>query len=85
MDIFEYCYLYTAYVDDTIFFLKDETSVVYLSEKLKLLSGLSGLKPNTTKCEIAGIGVLKRVRAAVYGMKCIDLRNKAIEILGVYF
>ena len=36
---------------------------------------------NTTKCEIAGIGVLKGVQTAVCGMKCIDLRNEAIKIL----
>ena len=46
--IFEYCYLYTAYADDTTFFLKDENSIVYLSEKLKLFSDFSGLKPNNT-------------------------------------
>ena len=46
--IFEYCYLYTAYADDTTFFLKDENSIVHLSEKLKLFSDFSGLKPNTT-------------------------------------
>ena len=82
--IFEYCYLYTAYADDTIFFLKDENSIVHPSEKFKLLFDFSGLKPNTTKCEISG-GVLKGVQAVACGMKCNDLRNEAIKILGVYF
>ena len=82
---FEYCYLYTAYADNTTFFLKDENSIVDLSEKLKLFSDLSGLKPNTTKCEVAGIRVLKGVQVGNCGMKCIDLRNEAIKILGVYF
>ena len=36
IEIFEHCYLYTAYADDTTFFLKDENSIVHLSEKLKL-------------------------------------------------
>ena len=88
IEIFEYCYLYTAYPElfsDTTFFLKDENSIVHLSEKLKLFSDFSGLKPNTTKCEVAGIGVLKGVQVAVCGMKCIDLRNEAIKILGIYF
>ena len=75
----------TAYADDTTFFLKDEDSIVHLSEKFKLFSDFSGLKPNTTKCKVAGIGVLKGVQAAVCGVKCIDLRNPAIKILGVYF
>ena len=90
IEIFEYCYLYTAYADDTTFFLKDENSIVHLSEKLKLFSDFSELKPNITKCEVAGIGVLKRDHATVCGMavcnvKCINLRNEAIKILGVYF
>ena len=85
IEIFQYCYLYTAYADDTTFFLKDENSIVHLSKKLKLFSDFSGLKPNTTECEVTGIGVLKGVQVAVCGMKCIDLRNEAIKILGVYF
>ena len=44
-----------------------------------------GLKPNTTTCEIAGIGVLKGVQVTVCGTKCIELRNEAMKILVVYF
>ena len=83
--IFECCYLFTAYADGTTFFLKDKNSIVHLSEKLKLFSDFSRLKPNTTKGEIAAIGVLKGVQVAVCGMRCIDLRNEAIKILGIYF
>ena len=83
VEIFKYCYLYTAYADKTTFFLKDENSIVHHSEKLKLFSDFLGLKPSTTKCEVAGIGVLKGVQVAVCGMKCIILRNEAIKILGV--
>ena len=85
IEIFEYYYLYTAYADDKTFFLKDENSIVHLSEKLKLFSVFSALKPNTTKCEVAGIDVLKAVQVTVCGMKCTDLRNETIKILGVYF
>ena len=53
-----------------------------LSYFLFFLGG--GLKPNTTKCKIAGIGALKWVQAAVCGLKCIDLRNEAMKILGLY-
>ena len=69
----------------TTFFLKDENSIVHLSEKLKLFSGFLGLKPNTTKYEVAGIGVLKGIQVAACSMKFINLRNEAIKILGVYF
>ena len=47
IEIFEHCYLYTAYAEDTTFFLKDENSIVYLFEKLKLFSDFLGVK---TKC-----------------------------------
>ena len=84
IEIFQYCCLYTAYADGKTFFLKDKNSIIHLSEKLKLFSDFLGLKPNTTKCEVDGIGVVKGVQVAVCGMKCIDLRNEAIKILGVY-
>ena len=45
---------------------------------------VSGLKPNEAKCEIAGIGVLKRA-LALCGMDCIDLTKKTIKILGIHF
>ena len=77
--------LYTAYADDTTFFLTDENSIVHLSEKITLFSDFLGLKPNTTKCEIIGIAVLKWVQVATSGMEFIDLRNEAIKMLGVYF
>ena len=43
------------------------------------------MKPNHEKCEIAGIGVLKSVKVAVCGMKCIDLCNDTIKITGIHF
>ena len=46
-------------------------------------SDFLGLKRNTTKYEISEIGAPKGVQAAVCGMKCIDLGNEAIKILGV--
>ena len=81
----EYCYPYTVYADDTIFFLKDENSIVHLSKKFRLFSDFSGLKRYTIKCEIAGIGVLKEVQEVGCGMRCIDLRNEDIKILSIYF
>ena len=85
--IFEPYFFYTAYVDDTAFFsfFKDAQSIKNLAEIFKTFFLFSGLKPNLIKCEIAGIGALKGVQVAVCGMKCIDLCNKAINILGTYF
>ena len=33
----------------------------------------SGLKPSKSKCDIAGIGILKGVSMELCGMECIDL------------
>ena len=41
----------------------------------------SGLKPNLTKPEIAGIGVLKGVQVTIYGLRC----NDALKILDTHF
>ena len=73
MIIFDYNYLCSAYANDTTFFLKDIISVKHMVENFLFFSYFSGLKPNLTKSEIAGIGVLKGVQVAVYGMCCIDL------------
>ena len=45
----------------------------------------SGLKPNKSKCEIAGISVLKEVTMELCGMECIDLTKKSAKILGIHF
>ena len=82
---FVYCYLYTAYADNTTFFVKDKNPIGHLSEKFKLFSDFSELKPNTTKFKIAGIVVLKGIQVAVCSLKCIDLRNQTIKILDIYF
>ena len=76
---------YTAYANDTTFSLKDENSIIHLSEKFKSFSNFLGLKSSTTKCGIAGIGVLKGVQAEVFSLKCTALKNEAIKIFGIYF
>ena len=45
----------------------------------------SGLKPNKSKCEIAGIGVLKGMSIELCGMECIDLTKNSVKILGIHF
>ena len=85
LDIFDKTILYTAYVDDTTFFLKDTKSVIELMNIFDTFSKFSGLKPNKSKCEIAGIGVLKGVQVALCGMRCIDLVSNIVKILGIYF
>ena len=60
-------------------------SIENMVEICNTFSLFSGLKPNLTKYVVAGIGALKGVQVAVCGMKCTDLCNKAIKILGIYF
>ena len=85
LNIFEKTFLYTAYADDTTFFLQDKKSVIELLKTFNKFSKFSGLKPNKNKCEIAGIGGLKGVNVALCGMECIDLTTNAIKILGVLY
>ena len=49
------------------------------------LSRYSGLKPNKSKCEIAGIAALKGVQVALGGMRCIDFVSNIVKILGIYY
>ena len=79
MAIFDHNYLYSAYTDDTTFFLKD---IIYLKQ---YVWHFAELKPNLTKSEIAGIGVLKGVQVAVCGMRCIDLNVDTLKMLGTHF
>ena len=85
INIFDHCFLYTAYADDTTFFLKNTESIFQLVKTFQFFTKFSGLKPNFKKCEIAGIGVLKSVEVAVCGMKCIDLTKETIKIIGIHF
>ena len=64
LKIFDHGYLYTAYADDTTFFLQDISSIKVVLKDLNLFSSFSGLRPNFTKCKIAGIGILKSVNVA---------------------
>ena len=55
-NIFKHEFLYTAYADGTTFFLENRNSIIEVMSELNT-SNFSWLKPNKTKCEIAGIGV----------------------------
>ena len=68
-----------------LFFLSDENSVTEVMQIFEHLSLFSGLKPSKSKCEIAGIGVLKGVQMALCGMECVNLKNNTIKILGIHF
>ena len=83
LNIFESICLYTVYADHTTFFLKDEKPVIELMKTFDIFSTFSGLKPNKSKWEIAGLGALKGIKLALSGIEFIDLMFNAIKILGV--
>ena len=85
LKIFRHEFLYTAYADNTNFFRKDRKSIAELMNKKNTFSNFSGLKPNKTKCEIAGIGVLNGVQVALCDMKCVNFNDETTQILGVHF
>ena len=85
INIFECTFWYSPYADDATFFLRDKRSIKELINTFATFSKYSGLKPKHEKCEIAGIGVLKSMKVAVCGMKCIDLCNDTIKITGIHF
>ena len=82
---FEKAFLYTAYVNDTTIFLKDEKSVIELMKAFDTFPAFSRLKPSKSKFEIIDIGALEGVKLALCGMECIDLMFNVIKILGVYY
>ena len=81
-------FLYTAYADDIIIFyiyhfLQNEKSATEVLNNV--LSQFSGLKTNKSKCEVAGIGVIKGVKVALCDVECVNLLTNAIKVLVIYF
>ena len=83
LNIFDHLFLYTAYADDTTFFLENKESIDELVKTFTLFSSFSGLKPNISKCEICGLGPLEGMEMATCGMQSID--RDSIKMLGIYF
>ena len=61
LTFFDHTFLYTAFADDTTFFLKDKEFVKMVMKVFDTFSIYFGLKPIKDKCDIDGIGVLKRM------------------------
>ena len=83
--LFNFEYKLTSYADDTTFFIKNEESVKEILKTFGIFSKFSGLNLNTSKCEIAGIGVKRGVKVALCGLKEVNLNEDAIQILGVSY
>ena len=63
--IFKQEYLYTAHGDKTTFFLKDISSVKIVFSFVDSFFKFLGLRSYVSKCDIAGIGVLKNVHVTL--------------------
>ena len=85
LTFFDHTFLYTSYADDTTFFLKEKESVKKVMNIFDSFSIYSGLKPNMSKCKIAGIGVLKGVTMELCKMECIDTTKGSVKILSIHF
>ena len=84
MAIFDCSSLYSAYADDTTFFLKYIISIENMVDTFDFFA-LFRIKTKFKKSEIAGVGVLKGIQVVVCGMRCIDLNNDSLKILGTHF
>ena len=79
-------FLYTEYADDTTFILQNEKSATEVLNNFNIMFAFSGLKINKSKCEVAGIGVMKWVKVALCGVECVqNLLTNVVKILGIYF
>ena len=85
LNIFDHLFLYTAYADDTTFFLENEEPIEKLVKTFTLFSSFLGLKSNFSKCEICGLSPLKGMKMSVCSMQKVDLTKDAIKMLGIYF
>ena len=82
---FDHTFLYTAYADDITFFSKDKELAKKVMNVFDSFSIYSGLKPNKSKCEITGIGILKGVAMELWETEFIDLTKKLSESLRLLF
>ena len=74
-----------ALLPQSIFCLEEVLVKGIQFQSFYLFSYFSGLKPNFKKFEIAVIGSLKGVQVAACGLRCIDLNNDTLKILGTHF
>ena len=83
--IFNHDFYYSAYADDTTFFVADIAFIRVINTMFNTYFKYSGLKPNISNCEIAGIGSFKGSKISVEGMRCVDLKKETIKIVGTHY
>ena len=83
MNVYNNNCLYTTCADDTTFSLKNEKFATEVLNNFNIMFQFSGLK--NSKCEVAGIGVMKGAKVALCDVECVNFLTNAIKILGIYF
>ena len=84
LQFFSHTFLYSAYADDSTFFLRNEKSATEVIKTFDKFSLFSELKIDNAKLRMSAICVKKGLRWHS-GMHCIDLTEDVIKILGIYF
>ena len=85
LNIFNHNLLYIAYAVDTTFFITIINSATEIMKMFDYFSLFSILKINKAKCKISGIRVLRRVKLTLCGIKCVNVNNDVIKILGISY
>ena len=85
ISILEYVFKLSAYADDATFFVSDILSIKELFATFNLFSSHSGLRLNTSKTEICGVGAKKGDSVDLFGAKCLNLEIESVKILGIHF
>ena len=82
-EIFRKKFIYTTQADyNTVPFLFKILNLLYIYQRsLSIFRS----QTNKSKCEIAGMGVLKGVKVALYGMTCVNVHEDTIKILGIRY
>ena len=80
--IFNHAFMYTAFADDSTFFLNDLLSVKNLIDTFRVFYRFSVLKANLSNCWTR---FSERGFQPVCGLKSIYLTADTIKILGVHF
>ena len=65
IDIFGSCCKFTAFADDSTFFLRNKLSIELLLQVFGIFSEYAGLKLNTAKCKITGKVLIQKLRVAL--------------------
>ena len=77
--------MYNTYANDTVFVVKNQTSVIEILNVFDNFFKISSRKPFKSKCEVARTGFLKVVRHALCGMQCINLNEEIVNTKEIQF